>query len=119
MVTQMTEEHERQKKQIFDSLSPRRKKFIDRIGYDKWDPFQLPKDPIEIRTDVTRRTTQQLFREFMHERAPEDSGGAYSQAIHEFCLSLVSRDDRCRGVFDFCLWYKDLLDREGKTFGET
>ena len=39
------EEQEKQKRAIYESLSPRRKKFIDRIGYEKWDPFQEPKDP--------------------------------------------------------------------------
>ncbi|NCC23795.1 MAG: hypothetical protein EOM25_01150 [Deltaproteobacteria bacterium] len=119
MSNAMTPEHEEQKKAIFERLSPRRKKFIDRIGYDKWDPFQLPKDPIEIRTDVTRRTTQQLFRDFMHETQPDNYSAAYGQSVLEFCLTLVSRDERCRGVFDFCLWYKELLDREGKSFWET
>ena len=36
------EEVERRKKAIFETLSKRGKKYIERIGYDKWDPFQEP-----------------------------------------------------------------------------
>ena len=33
-------EAELRKKAIFDSMSPRRKKFIAKKGYEKWDPFE-------------------------------------------------------------------------------
>ena len=46
----------------YERMNPRRRKFIDRIGYDEWDPFQKPNDPMDIRVDPSKRTTQQLFR---------------------------------------------------------
>ena len=30
------------KRTIFEKLKPRRRKFIEKIGYDAWDPFQEP-----------------------------------------------------------------------------
>ena len=37
------EEREALKKAIYEQLSPRRRKYIDRVGYEAWDPFQDPK----------------------------------------------------------------------------
>ena len=59
------EEVARRKKAVFDSMSDRRQKHILRKGYDRWDPFEEPKDPIDIRKDKTNRTTQMLVREFL------------------------------------------------------
>ena len=63
---ELTEEQEQLKREIYERMNPRRRKFIDRIGYDEWDPFQKPNDPMDIRVDPSKRTTQQLFRGFMH-----------------------------------------------------
>ena len=79
-----TEEIAQRKRAIFDSMSPRGRKRIERIGYDKWDPFIEPKDPIDIRRDKTKRTTQQLVREFLSQSAgisssiwaPASNGGS-------------------------------------------
>ena len=59
---ELTEEQEQLKREIYERMNPRRRKFIDRIGYDEWDPFQKPNDPMDIRVDPSKRTTQQLFR---------------------------------------------------------
>ena len=50
---ELTAEEEKLKRELYERISPRRRKFIDRIGYDKWDPFPQPNDPVEIRPDVT------------------------------------------------------------------
>ncbi len=63
------EEAEKRKRAVFESMSPRRQKHILKKGYDQWDPFEEPKDPIDIRTDPTRRTTQMLVREFLQSPA--------------------------------------------------
>ena len=110
-------EKERYKKQIYDTLSPRRRKFIDRIGYDKWEPFQEPKDPLEMRMDSTKRTTQQLVREFLQECKPDNYSNAYGQGVMDICLGVVNGDERYRAMFDFALWYKDLLEKENAQFG--
>ena len=54
------------KKAIFDTMSSRRQKHIlNKVGYDNWNPFEEPKDPIDIRKDKTNRTSQMLVREFL------------------------------------------------------
>jgi len=63
------EEAEKRKRAVFDNMSPRRQKHILKKGYDKWDPFEEPKDPIDIRKDKTKRTTQTLVREFLQSRS--------------------------------------------------
>ncbi len=59
------------KKAIFDAMSPRRQRHILKRGYHKWDPFQEPKDPIDIRKDKSKRTAQMLVNEFLHMKKPD------------------------------------------------
>lgn len=105
-------ESEQRKKAIFDCMSPRRQRYILQRGYDKWDPFQEPKDPIDIRTDQTKRTSQMLIREFLQTRSAEGYSNAYGRGVLELCLGLVNEDERFRGMFEFACWYRDLLARE-------
>ncbi|MBI5578575.1 MAG: hypothetical protein HY895_05425 [Deltaproteobacteria bacterium] len=107
------EEAERRKKAVFESMSPRRQKHILKKGFDKWDPFQEPKDPIDIRTDKTKRTTQQLVREFLQARSGEAQNNSYNRGVLEMAMGLVNEEDRFRGMYDFALWHRDLLNREG------
>lgn len=107
------EEEERRKKAIFDSMSPRRQKHILKIGYEKWHPFQEPKDPIDIRKDRTKRTTQMLVREFLQTKSFQGYSNAYGGGVFEICLGIINDDDRCKGMFDFSVWYHELLKREG------
>jgi hypothetical protein len=108
-----TEEAERRKKAVFESMSPRRQKHIMKRGFDKWDPFQEPKDPIDMRTDKTKRTTQQLLREFLQSRCGEAQNNAYNRGVLEMAIGLVNEEDRFRGMYDFALWHHELLKREG------
>ena len=108
----MTESEER-KRAIWERMSPRRRKFVERIGYDNWDPFQEPKDPIDIRKDATKRTTQELVREYLTQAGPDSRGNAYNGGVMEMALGIVNREDRILGMFEFACWYKDLLEKEG------
>jgi len=107
------EEAERRKKAIFDSMSPRRQKHILKRGYEKWDPFEEPKDPIDIRKDKTRRTTQDLVREFLQTRSGEAQNNAYNRGVLEIALGIVNGEDRFRGMYEFACWYRELLIKEG------
>jgi len=107
------EEAERRKKAIFDSMSPRRQKHILKRGYEKWDPFEEPKDPIDIRKDKTRRTTQDLLREFLQTRSGEAQNNAYNRGVLEIALGIVNGEDRFRGMYEFACWYRELLIKEG------
>ena len=107
-------DEEDRKKAIFERMSPRRQKHILKKGYDAWDPFQEPKDPIDIRRDKTKRTTQMLVTEFLQTQIKEGYSNAYGQGVMEMCLGIVNEDERCRGMFDFSVWYQSLLEKEGR-----
>ena len=97
------------KKAVFDTMSPRRQQFILKKGYDKWDPFLEPKDPIDIRRDKTRRTTRQLVRDFLQTRSSETYSNEYGRGVLEICLGLINDEDKYLGMFEFSCWYSELL----------
>ena len=108
-----SEDEAKRKKAIFSSMSPKRQKHILKKGYEKWDPFQEPKDPIDIRKDKTKRTTQTLVREFLQAVDSEEYSNAYGKGVFEICLGIINDDGRYRGMYDFSVWYSELLKREG------
>ncbi len=110
----LDEEQEKFKRALYEKMNPRRRKFVDRIGYDQWDPFQAPKDPLDIRTDCTRRTLQDLLREFMSECGSLGHDAAWRSGARECALGIIQKDEKFQGIFDFCLWYAKLLERENK-----
>jgi formamidopyrimidine-DNA glycosylase len=111
----LDEDAEARKRGIYESLGRRGKKYVDAIGYDAWDPFQEPKEPLDIRTDATRRTTRQLVNRFLQDReAVGGFGNAYGQGVLECALGIVNKDEKFRGIFEFCLWYARLLQEEGR-----
>jgi len=113
MSKKLNEKEETRKRLIFDSMSPRRQKHILKKGYDEWNPFEKPKDPIDIRMDKTKRTTQQLVREFLQTRSFETYNNEYGRGVFEICLGIINNDDRYRGMFEFACWYYELLKSEG------
>lgn len=106
-------EIEAKKKAIFDAMGKRGQKQILKNGYDKWNPFQEPKDPIDIRKDKTKRTSQVLIREFLSMIEHDDYSNTYAQGALEMCLGIINGEERIRGMFDFAAWYKELLKKEG------
>ena len=117
---QLTPEEEKLKRDLYEKIPPRRRRFIDRIGYDNWDPFPEPNDPIEIRTDVTKRTARQLLEEFMRDKncevqlAGEDPPSeAFIQGALEAAIGIINRQDKSLGCYEFAAWYQKLLKKEG------
>ncbi|MBU1168795.1 MAG: hypothetical protein KKD44_04435 [Proteobacteria bacterium] len=104
---------EQRKKAIFDSMGKRGQKRIVRQGYDQWDPFQEPKDPLDIRKDITKRTIHELVHEFLQTRREETSSVSFGEGVFEMALALMNNNDKYRGMFEFSLWYADLLKKEG------
>jgi hypothetical protein len=101
------------KKAVFESMSPRRQRHIrDKIGYENWDPFEVPKDPIDIRRDRTNRTSQMLVREFLQSRPLEGYSNSYGRGVLEMAIGIVNDDDRFIGMYEFALWHKQLLEEE-------
>lgn len=101
------------KKAIFDSMSPRSQRRIQKIGYDRWDPFEEPKDPIDIRRDPTKRTTQQLVREFLQACGHEKYSNAYGRGVLEMAVGIINDDDRFIGMLEFARWYDQQLKEVG------
>ncbi|BBO70199.1 hypothetical protein DSCA_41290 [Desulfosarcina alkanivorans] len=105
---------EEKKKAVFDAMSSRRQKYIrDKIGYEKWNPFEKPKDPIDIRKDKSRRTSQMLVREFLGSRPMEGYSNSYGRGVLEMAVGIINDDDRFIGMYEFALWHKNLLEIEG------
>ena len=101
------------KKAIFDSMSPRRQKHIMKRGYDRWDPFIEPKDPIDIRRDKTKRTTHELVRDFLQQCGRDRYSDAYARGVLEIALGVVNNEDRFIGMYEFAAWYaRQLKDNE-------
>jgi hypothetical protein len=113
-MTVSKDQAEERKRAIYDGLSTRNRKYIDRIGYEKWDPFEEPKDPIEIRRDKSKRTSQQLVREFLQSRPMDGYSNAYGRGVLDLCLGIINGDERYIAMLDFATWYNELLKREGK-----
>lgn len=113
MRLKLSEEEAVRKKAIFDAMSPRRQQHILKKGYDEWNPFMEPKDPIDIRTDKTRRTSRELIREFLQSSNLETYSNEYGRGAFEICMGIINGDDRFRGMYEFSCWYQDLLRREG------
>ena len=107
------EEAEKRKRAVFENMSPRRQKHILKKGYDKWDPFEEPKDPIDLRKDKTKRTTQVLIREFLQSRSSENYSNAYGRGVFEMALGIVNDDEYYKGMYEFGCWYRELLEKEG------
>jgi hypothetical protein len=107
------EDAEKRKKAVFNSMSSRRQKHILKKGYDKWDPFEEPKDPIDIRKDKTRRTSQMLVREFLQSRSTEEYSNSYGRGVLEMALGIINDDERFIGMYEFACWYRNLLKKEG------
>ncbi len=98
---------EKRKKAIFENMSVRGQRRILKMGYDKWDPFQDPKDPIEIRKDDTNRTLSELIADYFKQHQAKEPSAKYRQGIFEMALGLINNDDRYLAMYEFACWYKD------------
>ena len=96
---QLTSEEEKLKRELFEKINPRRRKFIERIGYENWDPFPEPNEPNDIRTDISKRTVQQLIQDPQaRPRLPEQTisviGLTSSHGVEILRIGFLSAHDR-------------------------
>lgn len=108
-MNKLSPEQEERKKAIFDGMSARNKKKILDKGYESWDPFSRPKDPLDIRVDQGRRTAGKLARDFLQTRSHEGYSNDYGQGVWEICTGMISGKDRYRAMYEFSCWYQRLL----------
>lgn len=107
------EDIEKKKKAIFDMMGKRGQKKILSMGFENWNPFEEPKDPLDIRQDVTKRTIHDLVHEFLQIKREEKTSVTYSEGVLEMAMALMNNNDKYRAMFEFSIWYADLLKREG------
>lgn len=110
----LSPEDEKRKKMIFDSMAPRRQEHVlKKQGYEDWDPFIEPKDPIDLRKGKSRQTAIEMTREFLRAWEHDDYSNAFGQGVWDMCLGIVNDDDRYQGMYEFSCWYRDFLKKEG------
>jgi len=103
---------EARKKFMYEKMSKRRRKFVDRIGYENWDPFAAPFDPIDIRQDKTGYTSADLSRLFIRDSG-KHSNQEYIDQVNEFNVMMVMNFEKVRPIYDFCLWYAEHCKKHG------
>lgn len=105
---------EQRKKMIFDAMGARNQKHILKKGYDKWNPFEDPKDPVDMRMDRTKRTSRMLFQDFLKTADVdfEAHGSDYRKGAFEICLGIINEDEKFLGMYDFACWYQEELKKK-------
>lgn len=107
------EDIEKRKRGIFDSMGKRAQKAIMKKGYENWNPFDEPKDPIDIRVDLTGNTVSDIVNKFFNEHPDKKANNAYRKVVEDMALGVVTDDDRVKASYLFSQWYRKLLDDAG------
>ncbi len=118
----MSSDEERRKREIFESMSPRRQQRILKKGYDKWNPFLPPKEPPFFRKGAEVRDGLEVERRlerFLRDRGLGDAGSAppspeFVAGAREICFGLAEGRDRYLGMEAFCLWWRRVRGEEGE-----
>ena len=118
-MAKLTPEEEKQKKAIFDAMSPRGQKHILKKGYDEWDPFMKPKEPLayKLRQEAKGEKTSlesghELYERFFAERRITDYSAEYVKGVLEISQGLFRDLDSYRGMYDFSRWYEKWQERQ-------
>lgn len=98
-------EYEMRKKAIFDGMSKRGQERILRMGYDKWNPFQEPKDPRERIFSSASMNAHALLKEFFQNHAQGAVSEDMQRELFNLCVGLLRGDERAAVVLEFCRWY--------------
>ena len=109
MTIKLTPEEEERKKIIFNGMSPKSQARILKKGYENWDPFMQPNDPIDIRKSKLNRTALDLTRAFLAAWESSAYSNAFGEGAWEMCKGLINDDDRFKGMYAFALWYEKEL----------
>ena len=118
-MAKLTAEEEKQKKAIFDAMSPRGQKHILKKGYEEWDPFMKPKEPLAYKLrqeakgeEVTVESGHELYERFFAERKITDYSAEYVKGVLEVSQGLFRERDLYQGMYDFSCWYEKWLRRQ-------
>ncbi|MDR3568261.1 MAG: hypothetical protein P4L43_09565 [Syntrophobacteraceae bacterium] len=105
------EEYERRKKAVFDGMAKRGQERILRIGYENWDPFELPKDPRERIFSSASVKAGALVQEFLTTAGISSESPGTHKELFDLCRGLIQGERRAEIVVDFCSW---LCKRTGR-----
>jgi hypothetical protein len=94
------------KKAIFDGMSKRGQERILRMGYDKWDPFQEPKDPRDRLFSSVALNVNALLRDFYQAYPHLGQSETTQKDLFDLCSSLLRGESHARLILEFCCWYK-------------
>lgn len=104
-------EVEMRKKAIFDGMSKRGQERILRMGYDKWNPFQEPKDPRERLFSPVSMNANALLKEFFQANPEARSSEVVQKELFELCVGLLRGEARAGVILDFCSFYKQRVSK--------
>jgi hypothetical protein len=107
MTDDFDKEREKKKKAIFDGMGPRhQQRILKKIGYENWDPFQAPKDPLDLRDRKSDLIASALIRKFISDCEIEDPDANYIRALMEISKGLLKGEEKYKAIYDFCCWYQ-------------
>ncbi|MDR3557480.1 MAG: hypothetical protein P4L55_22210 [Syntrophobacteraceae bacterium] len=105
------EEYERRKKGVFDGMAKRGQERILRIGYENWDPFELPKDPRERIFSSASLKASALVREYFGSAGISGESVSVHKELFDLCRGLIQEERRAQIIVDFCAWLKERKGR--------
>ena len=107
MADPLDEEREKKKRAIFDRTGPRtQQRILKKMGHEKRDPYQEPRDPIDLREQKGKLMTSVLLRQFDLDCDIKNYSDESIQAVKDMGKSLVKGEERYRAVYDFYCWYR-------------
>ncbi len=98
-------EYEKSKKAIFETMSPKGRERILRIGYENWNPFPEPKDPRDRLFGSSALRSQEMVNRFFQERPEGKSSVMVRKDVLEICRGLLDGDEKAKILQEFCRWY--------------
>jgi hypothetical protein len=125
-MAKLTPEEEKKKRELFEGMSPKSQQRILRRGYDNWDPFMMPKEPLAYKLKQEAKgegvrvdSGHELYERFFAERRIARYSAEYVKGVLEISQGLYRGIDRYQGMFDFSCWYEVWRKREAQDEGDS
>jgi hypothetical protein len=124
-MARLTPEEEKKKRELFEGLSPKAQQRILNRGYDNWDPFMMPKEPLgyKLKQEAQGKRVRvdsghELHERFFAERRITHYSAEYVKGVLEISQGLYRGTDRYQGMFDFSCWYEAWRKRQEQAEGD-
>jgi hypothetical protein len=106
-----TDEYELRKKAIFEGMGKRGQERILRIGYENWDPFEVPKDPRERIFSSASLKASALVREYFASASVSAESVSVHKELFDLCRGLLQGESRAETIVEFCAWLREKKGR--------